>query len=420
MRLINLIKGEYIFSILTKCISILMTLIQSIIVARYLGAELLGVSSYVTSIATIGSIIITFGMHQAYPYLKKKFGKDKIYHDFLSIIILLYIFFMILAFALTFLPFVSQEIGVVILLIPMMGYSKIIAYTCLIESPNIRNLWWIIISFLDILFITFLWIFTERNYVWMVIILIFAELLKSIVYTAILRPKLRIHKGLIPLLIELCKYGFFPMVALLMTTLNYKIDVLILKQYSYISSAMLGVYSIGIQMAERIILIPDTLKGVLISRLAKGSNEKEVAYVCRIAFCVSCCVCLCFILFGKWIVLFLYGTEYSGAYTVLSINAFSTIFVGFFKLIAQYNIINKKQILNIYMLSIAIIINIIFDLILIPIWGINGAAVATSIGNFLCGIIFVLWFSHVSHIPIIQMIILQKSDIHKIKSYINK
>ena len=68
------------------------------------------------------------------------------------------------------------------------------------------------------------------------------------------------------------KIGFFPMLALLMTTLNYRIDVLILKSYPQITSSQLGVYSIGISLADKIVLIPDTLKGILASKLSNKTN----------------------------------------------------------------------------------------------------------------------------------------------------
>ena len=86
----RLIKNEYVYSIITKFINIAVGIIQSVLVARFLGAELRGVNAYISSITSIGAIVITFGMHQAYPFFRKKYGKDAIYRDYVSLTMLLY------------------------------------------------------------------------------------------------------------------------------------------------------------------------------------------------------------------------------------------------------------------------------------------------------------------------------------------
>lgn len=417
-KLRKLLKNEYVFSVFSRFVSVFLSLLQSVLVARYLGAELQGVSSYITSIVNIGAIVITFGMHQAYPYFRKNYGKDKIYNDYMSLVVFLYAIFILIAFGLYISPFCTLELRTAILLIPIFGYAKIVAYICLIETPNIRNLWWTISGIAEIFLIIILWVFTKRGYFWLLLILLFAELLKGIVYTIILKPYIRFHKGLFKLAYELGKYGFFPMVALLMTTLNYKIDVLMLKQYSFITNAMMGVYAIGIQMADRIIMIPDTLKGVLVSKLSKGSNEHDVADVCKISFWASSLMCIFFLILGKPVINLLYGSEYKEAYMALLISSFGTVAISYFKLIAQYNIVNKKQLLNVFMLSVAIVTDVVFNLLFIPLWGVNGAALATGIGNFVCGIVFVIWFSKKSGIPVSEMVIPQKRDIDMIKRYL--
>ncbi len=416
----KLLKNEYVFSILSRFASVALSLLQSVLVARYLGKALQGVSAYITSITNVGAIVITFGMHQAYPYFRKKLGKDAIFRDYMSLITALYALFLAMACALAFALPVSAEVKAAIILIPFFGYSKIVAYVCLVEMPNVRNLWWTLAGVAEVIFVALLWIFLERGFGSVVAILLFIEAFKGVVYTVLLRPRIRLHRGLWPLAVELGKYGFFPMLALLMTTLNYKIDVLMLRQYSYITDGMIGVYSIGIQMAERIIMIPDTLKGVLVSRLAKGSDEHEVANVCRIAFWSSCLMCLAFLALGRFVIGLLYGAEYSGAYEALLISSFGTIAISYFKLIAQYNIVNKKQILNVAMLSVAIVTDVVFNLLFIPLWGINGAAFATGLGNLVCGLVFVIWFVRKMNIPAGEMIVPQKKDIDAVKRLLRR
>ena len=116
----------------------------------------------------------------------------------------------------------------------------------------------------------------------------------------------------------------------------------------------------------------------------------------------------------------MYGAEYTGAYSIILITATGILVVSYFKFIAQYNIVNKKQFLNVAMLSIAIIVDVVLNLLFIPIWGINGAAFATSIGNVVCGIVFIIYFCHRTGIRFSEMIIPQKEDIKLLTKVFNK
>lgn len=416
----RLIKNEYIYSIITRFFVIFISLIQSIIIARYFGAALKGTSAYISSIASIGSIIITFGMHQAYPYFRKKYENNKILENYINLTYFLYLAYFCCAIALGVFVIKSIELKAVTIMIPIFGYSTVVGYVCLIEKPNIRNRWWTIIAIFECLLTIILWVTTTGSLFWVIFILIFADAIKALIYSIELGVKPKLPKGLMPLLKEVFAYGFFPMVALLLTMLNYRIDILMLKQFSFITSAQIGVYSIGISFAEKIVLIPDTLGGILASKLAKGADQMEVVRISRICFWASFGMCIVFLLLGGWAIPFIYGKEYAGAFSVVVYSAIGSLSIGYFKLISQYNIINRKQIRNVLMLSVAIIVDIVGNLIFVPIWGINGAAFATGLGNFVCGVVFAVWFTKHVNVQPSLMIIPQKSDFLLIKSYLRK
>ena len=411
MRLKNFFKNEYIFSVFTKFFTLAVALVQSILIARFLGAELKGEYSYIYSIVSVASIIITFGLHQAYPYFRKQMGKDAIYTDFISVVYALYFFYLVIAVLISLAFTQNGEIRTAVLLTPVYGYERVIAYVYLVEQPNRRNTWWSIISVVDLLFVLALMLWTTRGFYSVVLILVFAEVLKAVVFTVLSAVRPVFHKEQIDLTVQLFRMGFFPMLALLMTTLNYKIDILMLRHFEFITAAQIGIYSVGMSFADKIVLIPDSLKGVLVSKLSKGAGEQEVAKVSRLCFWASVSVCLVLLLIGEPLLLFLYGQEYNGAYSVLMICAFGSIFVGYFKLIAQYNIVNKKQVRNVVLLSISIVVNVILNLLLIPKYGLNGAAFASGVGYFLSGWIFIVWFAKSNGIPLSEMFLIQKSDI---------
>ena len=100
---------------------------------------------------------------------------------------------------------------------------------------------------------------------------------------------------------------------------------------------------------------------------------------------------------------------------MMSIASCGTAFMVFLKMISQYNIVHKKQITNLLLLSVSVITNVLFNLLFIPIMGITGAALASLIGHMVCAICFVLYFSHITKVRIVDLIIPHKSDLGFIK-----
>lgn len=415
MNLRRTMHNEYIYSLLTRGLSIALAFVHSIITARYLGSALKGTSAYIQSVTSIGSIVITFGMHQAYPYFRKKYGKEHIYADYISVITILYIIFLSAGVFAAYFLIKPLELKISAIAIPFLGYSNVMSYVCLVEEPNKRNRWWTIIGVINLIMVASLWILTNASMTSVVVILLFEDLIKCIVYTVLVKPTIHFHKGLIVMAVDLFKIGFLPMIALLMTTLNYKIDILMLRSFDQITEAQIGIYSVGMTLADKIALIPDTLKGVLVSKLAKGSDYHEVAKVARLCFWATVLCCIAILLMGNSFINILYGKEYDGAFQVLLICSFGAIFIGYFKLIAQYNIVNKKQIRNVALLSVSVCINVILNLLLIPKYELAGAAFASGIGYFLSGIIFVIWFACSHHFPVSQMFLMQADDLKLLK-----
>ena len=416
----NIIKNEYVVSIVSKVFVVLVGILYSSLFARYCGPTIKGEIAYINSYTAIGSIVITFGLHQAYPYYRKKYGGPEYRHKFFTIVFFIFANYVLLSFILVskLYDYISIEWVSAIILMPIIGYSCIVCYVALVENPNLRNGVFLIIHVVELAYVVFLFFFTKATFLLALSSFALAEILKSLVYTIIL--KIKPAKFSFRHALELYKYGFFPMVGLLMTSLNYRIDVIMLRNSPNITAADVGIYSVGINLAEKVLLFPDSIKQVLMSKLAKGKDEKEVAKVSRICFFVSFICAICLIALGKLVLGLLYGKEYLGAYYVVIISVIGTTPMVFYKMIGQYNIINKKQIYNVLMLSLSIVINVLLNLLLVPWFGIEGAATATAIGHFVCSIVFILYFSRKTRIGIHKILFIQKDDINFLIKAIRK
>lgn len=417
--MINKIKSvsqnEYFYAVITRTINAILGLASTILLARFLGTEIKGQVSYIQSISTTAAIVFGLGIHHAYSFFRKKSGEKylKVYMRPVSLIMLIYVFLSGIICALTY---NNNIVLYSCLMIPILVFSTITGYVLLIECPNkinSRRNFFVLVQILYL--IICLYVIRPRAYLGVIGLLI-PEVLIILFTIKQTHWSFKISMSDIKELKILVKYGFFPMLALLMTTLNYKIDILMLRSFKNIDYSMIGIYSIGISIAEKALLISDAVKEILLSKLTKGKGYYEVALVMRICFPLAISFALVIAIIGKPTISILFGKSYSDAYMVTVIHLIGTVFMVFFKMITQYNIVNGKQKYNVLMLSVSIVINVIFNIILVPLLGINGAAVASTIGYILCAFVYIIYFSRVSGIKIFDLIIIKKDDISSIKS----
>ena len=129
---------------------------------------------------------------------------------------------------------------------------------------------------------------------------------------------------------------------------------------------------------------------------------------------------LALLVLGSPVVDWLYGIEYKGTYSVILVLMVGIIGMVFYKMIYSYNVINGHKNMNLLFLSMAAGANVIINAIVIPVWGIYGAGAASTISYVVCGGAFLAYFCGKTHVPLKEMLIIQRSDIESIKQLIKK
>ncbi|MFC1603325.1 polysaccharide biosynthesis C-terminal domain-containing protein, partial [Pseudomonadota bacterium] len=82
---------------------------------------------------------------------------------------------------------------------------------------------------------------------------------------------------------------------------------------------------------------------------------------------------------SDWIIALLFGSAFAQAGGVLSIHIWAGVFVFLSCAIGRSFVVDNNQSLNLYRNVLGLIANIVFNLLLIPIFGIKGAALSTLI-----------------------------------------
>lgn len=419
IRARGLLKNWYVFSILSKIALVVIGLANSVMTSRYLGAELKGETAYISSIVTTAAIFTSLGLHQAYPYFRKKEGKEKLLSPYMTNVIALHAVYFIICITVCFIV-KDIETKVVLLYIPISSYHRVCNYVAVVEKPNRIQFWNVVVEIFVILVVAIMMFIIPKSFAIAVFILVAVEIMMSIICTLYLHPKVLIEYLSIRELWKYGKYGFMPMISLLLSTMNYRVDTIMMKQMNCISTAQLGVYSIGIALAQKVLLIPEAVKTILLSKLSRGRGADEVAMAMRFCFPVALITCMAIVALGKPFVNLLYGGEYSGAYEVTIATMIGIISIMFYKMIATYNNVNNLQYLNVKYLSISVLVNIGMNAILLPTLNIIGGALASTISYTICAVLFIISFKKRTSINVRDMIILSKDDIRMIKRLVTR
>lgn len=417
-KISEVLKNPYVFSVISKLCIVLLGFIYTVCQSRYLGASLKGDVAYISSVTSITTIVFGCGVHQAYPYFKNKTGED-VAPVFLKLSALMLGIYSVVAFFLTIVLDADIRFGAIFLLTPCLVYNKIVAYISMVESPNKKNATELIANFVEVVLVIAFWICIPASFISGIFVLAAKDVFLAIVYTYRLRTRFLVNVKIKQIhCTEILKFGFFPMLVLLMTTLNYRIDVIMLKQV--VTSAEVGIYSVGVMLAERVWMIPDALKEVMISNLTKGKGTDEVSFVIRI--CNTCCVVVVFgiVLLGQPFINIFFGEEYSSAYSVTVVILIGVIFMVYYKMIAAYNIVHGKQKENFVYLIISVIANVVVNAILIPIYRNIGAAFASIFSYAISAYLFTHKFNKENNVRMREMLLLNKNDIIRLKGSFSK
>ena len=161
------------------------------------------------------------------------------------------------------------------------------------------------------------------------------------------------------------------------TDLENKSDIIILT--IFLGNDLIGIYSIVVVLAQ----IINHLTHIIIQTIApvfRSLNTKKIILLFNLLFIVSVVFSITLITTQKFLLSILYNLESTTAYITLTILCVAIIPETLNRLILtfyKYGNANKEFISKVAMVTA--VINIVLNILLVPIWGIKGAAVVSLI-----------------------------------------
>jgi len=203
--------------------------------------------------------------------------------------------------------------------------------------------------------------------------------------------------------------------------LLYRIDYWVVEYYCDRNS--LGNYIQVSKIAQLLILAPSTISIVVFPYIAaagKGAFIKELQQLSRIILAVFFIICCLGAVAGYWLFPLLLGATFDQMYIpfLLLIPGILSL-ASLYPYTAYYAGVDMAK-RNLAGTLIALLVLIVADFLLIPQFGIKGAALASSIG-YLCFQFYIMgWFKKDFSINLADSFILKKRDIHKIVTLKNE
>lgn len=416
----RLLKNDYAFAMILRIICIILGFVYTILLSRYLGADLRGEYSIVQNYANIIAIFIGFGIYQAYPYFKRKIldknEQKKLYQNIVSNVLGIFILYTIISIILIILLPVDLRIKVTLAIIPATYLYKQLNYIILIEYPRECNKLDVVLAVIDIILVILLMIFSTSNLFYCFLFLIVDKMIYAFFPIKNLHINLIKNKPKLDINIKkYIKYGFIPMLTIVLMNFNHKVDILMLSFFKNVTMAEIGVYSLGVMLAEKAWMLPDTLTNMLQSKLAGGKREDEVSKISRVSFCVTALCLILVAIVGKPLIIFAYGNQYADAYNITMIILLGVLGMIFYKVVYAYNVVVGKRKLNFVLLASSVLLNIVLNFFFINAFGVIGAGYASLISFVVCGISFLISFTYCTKIKFLDMIILHREDIRLVK-----
>jgi stage V sporulation protein B len=211
---------------------------------------------------------------------------------------------------------------------------------------------------------------------------------------------------------SLLSYGIKGYIANLMTLLNYRLDALIVN--GFIGVASLGVYSISVALAELLWYAANSVSLVMfphVSGLSREEANRVTPVVARNTLLLTFLGAIAMFILGRWLILLVLGPSMLPALLPMWLLLPGIVTLSAGKVIASYLSGIGRPIYATYISAFNVILTIIFDIVLIPRYGIAGAAVASSIVYTCASALSVVMFIRESGCSWRETLIVQREDL---------
>jgi O-antigen/teichoic acid export membrane protein len=222
------------------------------------------------------------------------------------------------------------------------------------------------------------------------------HMLKVLAYTWRLFTKFKDEGiGWIPersLTSESIRVGSRALLVGLPTILLLRVDIWILNYYE--TSAVVGIYQVAVSFSTMILVIAGILNSIVTAKaVSEKGGEARALLISKLFFILSAVCYVPLLIFGEFIFVFLFGSEFRTSYFP-AIYLWAAVIIWGFALPIGGHVVGKERypMSAVIGMTLALGINITLNIILIPAFGAVGAAIASLIAYLFMAFAYMLIF----------------------------
>lgn len=364
-------------------------------VARYLGPEQFGIFSYVFAFTAIFAGIAKLGLDEIIVReLVNEPEKNDIYLGTAFWLKFTGAFF-VMAIIVTIIPFTNNDFKTNLFIfiiasslffqsfevIEFYFYSKVLAK--LTSTCKVIQL--VISSCLKIYLVL-----TQADLIWFVLVSVFDSLSLAVSYYIAYKVKNEsvFFKNFDFNIAKLFLKDSWPLIFSAIVVMVYmRIDQIMIGKM--LGEYEVGIYSVAVRLSEVFYFIPSLVSASIFPAILNAKKQGEEQYKKRLQqlytfmvwLAVSIAIPMSFL--ANWLVILLFGNDYSEAGDILRIHIWAAVFVFLGIASSRYLLTENLTKISFLRTLLGAIGNVIFNLWLIPIYGMVGAAIGTLLSQFL-------------------------------------
>ncbi len=392
------LDNKYIINLLwtffEKIIHLISVLIVGILLARYLGPEQYGVLAYVQSYVAMFGFLVGLGLDSitVREIVKSPDKSNAIVATSFSLKLFMS-FIIIFIINITSYKFNdSEEINLMMAILSLsLIYQAFYVFVNYFQAKvNIRAISiLIVLSNIILIIVKIALIVNESSLINFIIVDVVVLMLLGISYFFVYKAYQRLDNfyKLFTFDFSIAKKMLLDSWPLMLSSgaimLYMRLDQVMIKEMLTLED--LGNYAVSVRISEAWYFIPMIISGVLYPSIIKAKETSIDLYNLRfeqlffLTLWIGILLSLFIFIFSDNIIQILFGNQFNIAGSALSILAFTGIFVSMGYVNGKYMIIENFTRLELVRSLAGLGVNVCLNIILIPLYGINGAALSTLV-----------------------------------------
>lgn len=207
------------------------------------------------------------------------------------------------------------------------------------------------------------------------------------------------------------KYIFPVFISLIINFLNYRFDIWLVSYFK--GNVQLGLYVLAVNFAQFILLYSKIIGGVMMPYLSEDNHKQRVKYFTiysRINFVSIIAMITVLAVIGDILLVLLYGKEFTNSAAPFKILLIGMIFTAMSQLFSIMLFSKGRNNVALLANSVGLVSTVILDLLLIPKYGIIGAAWATSASYFALFLVLLVYLLVKEKIALIDLFLIKRTD----------